>query len=108
MNFPLIEVIKSARLENLSVACKIADSVICLPIHHELGVEEIDRILKFDCIVMNNIGRRKKKLLLLGGLRYLLPVIKVAHNLGYYVITCDYLQVISLINMQMSITMWYY
>lgn len=39
---------------------------------------------------MNNIGRRKK-LLLLGGLRYLLPVIKVAHNLGYYVITCDYL-----------------
>ena len=56
---------------------------------------------------MNNIGRRKK-LLLLGGLRYLLPVIKVAHNLGYYVITCDYLQAISLINMQMSITMWYY
>lgn len=29
--------------------------------------------------------------MLLGGLRYLLPVIKVAHNLGYYVITCDYL-----------------
>jgi aminotransferase len=37
--------LESARLENLSVACKIADSVICLPIHHELGVEEIDRIL---------------------------------------------------------------
>lgn len=32
-----------------------------------------------------------KKLLLLGGLRYLLPVIKSAHKYGYYVITCDYL-----------------
>lgn len=30
-----------------------------------------------------------KKLLLLGGLRYLIPVIKSAHQLGYYVITCD-------------------
>lgn len=30
-----------------------------------------------------------KRLLLLGGLRYLIPVIKSAHNLGYYVITCD-------------------
>ncbi len=32
-----------------------------------------------------------KKLLLLGGLRYLLPVIKTAKELGLYVITCDYL-----------------
>ncbi|MBP1564489.1 MAG: ATP-grasp domain-containing protein [Oscillospiraceae bacterium] len=32
-----------------------------------------------------------KKLLLLGGSRYILPVIKSAHSLGYYVITCDYL-----------------
>lgn len=32
-----------------------------------------------------------KKLMLLGGSRYLLPVIKVAHDLGLYVITCDYL-----------------
>ena len=32
-----------------------------------------------------------KKLLLLGGSRYLLPVIQAAHNLGVYVITCDYL-----------------
>ena len=32
-----------------------------------------------------------KKLLLLGGLRYLIPVINCAHELGYYVITCDYL-----------------
>ena len=33
----------------------------------------------------------QKKLLLLGGSRYLLPVIKKAHDLGAYVITCDYL-----------------
>ena len=32
-----------------------------------------------------------KKLMLLGGLRYLLPVIKEAHKLGIYVITADYL-----------------
>lgn len=32
-----------------------------------------------------------KKLLLLGGSRYILPVIEAAHNLGIYVITCDYL-----------------
>ncbi len=32
-----------------------------------------------------------KKLLLLGGSRYLVPVIEAAHNLGLYVITCDYL-----------------
>ena len=32
-----------------------------------------------------------KKLLLLGGAHYLLPVIRAAHRLGLYVITCDYL-----------------
>lgn len=32
-----------------------------------------------------------KKLMLLGGMRYLVPVIEVAHKLGVYVITCDYL-----------------
>jgi len=32
-----------------------------------------------------------KKLMLLGGIRYLLPVIKAAHKQGYYVITADYL-----------------
>ena len=32
-----------------------------------------------------------KKLMLLGGLRYLLPVIEEAHKMGVYVITADYL-----------------
>ena len=35
--------------------------------------------------------RIMKKLLLLGGSRYILPVIKKAHDLGIFVITCDYL-----------------
>ena len=33
----------------------------------------------------------RKKLMLLGGIRYLLPVIAAAHEQGYYVITADYL-----------------
>jgi len=32
-----------------------------------------------------------KKLMILGGSRYALPVIKAAHDFGIYVITCDYL-----------------
>ena len=32
-----------------------------------------------------------KKIMLLGGLRYLIPVIEAAHKQGYYVITADYL-----------------
>ncbi len=35
--------------------------------------------------------KKVKKILLLGGSRYLIPVINKAHELGYYVITCDYL-----------------
>ena len=34
---------------------------------------------------------KQKKLMLLGGIRYLLPVIDAAHKLGVYVITADYL-----------------
>ena len=33
----------------------------------------------------------KKKLMILGGSRYIIPVIKKAQELGLYVITCDYL-----------------
>lgn len=33
----------------------------------------------------------QKKLMLLGGIRYLLPIIKAAHEQGYYVITADYI-----------------
>lgn len=34
---------------------------------------------------------KQKKLMLLGGIRYLLPVIEAAHKEGYHVITADYL-----------------
>ena len=34
---------------------------------------------------------KQKRIMLLGGLRYLKPVIEAAHNQGYYVITADYL-----------------
>ena len=34
---------------------------------------------------------KKKKLMLLGGLRYLLPVIEAAHRMGIHVITVDYI-----------------
>lgn len=34
---------------------------------------------------------KQKKLMLLGGLHYLKPVIDAAHEQGYYVITADYL-----------------
>lgn len=34
---------------------------------------------------------KQKKIMLLGGIRYLLPVIEAAHAQGYYVITADYL-----------------
>ena len=33
----------------------------------------------------------KKKLMILGGSRYILPIIEKAHELGAFVITCDYL-----------------
>ena len=38
--------LSSASKENLPNAHKMADSVICLPMHHELGDEEIKRILE--------------------------------------------------------------
>lgn len=38
--------LESARKENLPNAHKMADSVICLPMHHELTEEDMERILK--------------------------------------------------------------
>ena len=36
----------SAQKENLPVANKIADSVICLPMHHALADEDVERVIK--------------------------------------------------------------
>lgn len=38
--------LESANPENLPNAHKMADSVICLPMHHELSEEDVERILK--------------------------------------------------------------
>lgn len=48
---------------------------------------------KIDYDTDSNVNQemKQKKLMLLGGIRYLLPVIKAAHEQGYYVITADYL-----------------
>ena len=41
----------SAAPENLPVATKIANEVICLPMHHELSEGDINRVL--DCVLNN-------------------------------------------------------
>lgn len=38
--------LESARPENLPVAHKVADSVICLPMHHGLSVDDVRRIIE--------------------------------------------------------------
>lgn len=41
--------LESANPENLPNAHRMADSVLCLPMHHELNIVDIERILKFFC-----------------------------------------------------------
>lgn len=48
-------------------------------------------ILFFCRDISKFIQMKQKKLMLLGGIRYLIPVIETAHKLGIYVITCDYI-----------------
>ena len=40
----------SATRENLPEAYKLADTVLCLPMHHDLSETDIDRVLNFFCI----------------------------------------------------------
>ena len=40
---------------------------------------------------MGKTKNKQKKLMILGGSRYALPLIRAAHELGLYVVTCDYL-----------------
>ena len=47
-DFSTYRVLESAKKENLPVANKIADTVICLPIYHSLTSEDINRVI--DCI----------------------------------------------------------
>lgn len=43
---------------------------------------------------------KQKKLMLLGGIRYLLPVIDAAHKLGAHVITAEFLSTTMAISFQ--------
>ena len=63
------------------VAHKVADSVICLPMYSGLSGGRGGKSVGLYSKMMG--GVKQKKLLLLGGLRYLLPVIEAAHKLGY-------------------------
>lgn len=44
-NFSTYRGLESAQTKNLPIATQIANSVICLPIHHELNEEDISRVL---------------------------------------------------------------
>jgi dTDP-4-amino-4,6-dideoxygalactose transaminase len=45
-NFSTYRGLPSAAPENLPVATRIANEVICLPMHHELSEEDVDRIIE--------------------------------------------------------------
>jgi len=46
-DFPTYRGLPSAKKENLPIASRMADQVLCLPMHHALTDEEIERILGF-------------------------------------------------------------
>ncbi|MEG0693321.1 MAG: DegT/DnrJ/EryC1/StrS family aminotransferase, partial [Oscillospiraceae bacterium] len=39
----------SASIDNLPIAHEVANQVICLPMHHELGEEDVQRVI--NCII---------------------------------------------------------
>jgi dTDP-4-amino-4,6-dideoxygalactose transaminase len=41
----MYKALPSAKQENLPVATRVASQVICLPIHHELADEQVNRII---------------------------------------------------------------
>ena len=46
-NFPTYSGLESAKKQNLSVANKMADEVLCLPLHHQLTDKDLQRVLMF-------------------------------------------------------------
>lgn len=44
-DFPTYRGLESSKSENLPIATKMADQVICLPMHHQLSSEDISRII---------------------------------------------------------------
>lgn len=48
-NFPVYRDLESARPENLPVATKLAEQVLCLPMYADLSDDDVERILKVLC-----------------------------------------------------------
>lgn len=48
-NFPVYRGLESARPENLPVATKLAEQVLCLPMYADLSDDDVERILKVVC-----------------------------------------------------------
>lgn len=46
-DFPTYRGLPTATRENLPEAYKLADTVLCLPMHHNLSEKDIERVLKF-------------------------------------------------------------
>lgn len=46
-NFPTYRGLPTANKENLPLGNKMADEVLCLPMHHDLSEEDINRVLNF-------------------------------------------------------------
>ena len=44
-NFPTYSGLDSAKKQNLPIANKMADEVLCLPMHHQLTDKDLQRVL---------------------------------------------------------------
>ena len=54
-NFPVYHGLESASPENLPIATKLAEQVLCLPMFADLSEEEIERILTVICNIKTNL-----------------------------------------------------
>lgn len=72
------------------VVCSIIDVLRVRFIEKPL-LKKIRRKINNNGRIKINCMKKQKKIMLLGGIRYLLPVIEAAHKEGYWVITADYL-----------------
>jgi dTDP-4-amino-4,6-dideoxygalactose transaminase len=52
-NFPTYRGLPSAKVENLPLGNKMADEVLCLPMHHALSEDDIQRVI--NCIIEKNV-----------------------------------------------------
>lgn len=89
----------------LTVARGVAQRVLTLPIYDSLALEDVERIggmLRYlhrsaqvavtaVPALTPTAAKMTKKILILGGSHFQIPVIKYARSAGYHVVTCDFL-----------------